>query len=290
MSIANAPPKPFWFAAKAIKRIPLIGKYYNREQIKRVYKLAEKTAKHNFPFKVLTSGWATQDRLNDESYKFLTSELVKIDKMVGSQRVGSTVQALHWSRIYEYPYAIINIRTPEPSKRLNILDCGSGTGPLQFYLAINGYKVYSLDLDLSALEKVAQFKLANKLETLYPTYGNILDLPFPNDYFDRVFSISVLEHIVYRLKEDTNVILKGFVNELLRVLKPGGLIVLTFDVNMNQQKSDHRLYYNEYESLCGILEIPPEPPPQNRLYSSDTEEGRMMGEDLCVYCAILERR
>jgi len=289
MGIANAPPKLFWIATKAVRRIPLVGKYYGRRQIERIYELAEKAAKHDFPFKALASGWATQDCLSDESYKSISSELVKIDRMVGSTITGST-QALHWSRRYEYPYAVMNMQASKSSKRLKMLDCGSGAGPLQFYLAMNGYDVYSLDLDFRALEKVAEFKSANKLETLYPTYGDILDLPFPDGYFDRVFSISVLEHVVYPLKGDTSVILKGFVNELLRVLKLGGLVVLTFDVNMSPQKSAHRLYYSEYESLCGILGISPEPLPQNRLYSSDTEEGQVMGEDLCVYCAVLERR
>jgi SAM-dependent methyltransferase len=290
MGVANAPPKLFWIARRAIGRIPLIREYYGRRQVERTYELAKKAAKREFPFKVLTSGWATQDRLSDESYKSITSELAEIDKMVGPTQTGSMTQALHWSRRYEYPYAIMNMGASDSSKGLKILDCGSGTGPLQFYLAMNGYNVYSLDLDLRALEKVAKFKSTNNLETLYPAYGNILDLPFPDGYFDRVFSISVLEHVVYLLKEDTTVILKGFVNELLRVLKPGGLVVLTFDVNMSPQKSAHRLYYSEYESLCGILGIPPEPVPENRLYSSDTGEGRMMGEDLCVYCAVLERR
>jgi len=84
-----------------------------------------------------------------------------------------------------------------------------------------------------------------------------------------------------------DIVLKGFVNEMLRALKPEGLFVLTFDVNMNPHRSVHRLYYNEYESLCEILGIKMEPPPQNRLCSSDTEEGRMMEEDLCVYCATI---
>ena len=288
MHIAYAPSRLHWFITQTIKKIPSIDKYYKRKQTEKIYELAERAANRNFSARVLDSDWAAQSRLTAEYYENLTRELVEIDKMTGTLVTGCIPPALHWSRRYEYPYAIINsMPSGHPSKDFKILDCGSGTGPVQFYLAMKGYKVFSVDLDLSALERVARFKSKKRLRILYPAYGNILDLPFPNNYFDRVLSVSVLEHIVYHLEQDTDVILRGVVNELLRVLKPKGLIVLTFDVNMNPQKSDHRLYYNEYESLCEILEISSTSPPQNRLCSSDTEEGRIMGEDLCVYCATL---
>ena len=253
-----------------------------------MYELAKRAAKLDFSIRVLDSGWATQRCLTDDSYRTLTRELFEIDKIAGSGLASSIPPSLHWSRRYEYPYVVINSKLrKQPAKEFKILDCGAGVGPLQFYLAMKGHEYYSLDLDLSALMRVARFKSKNGLKTLYPTYGNILDVPFPNNYFDRIVCISVLEHIIYPLRKDIDVVLKGFVNELLRVLKPEGLFVLTFDVNMNPQRSIHRLYYNEYESLCEILGITSEPPPQDRLCSSDTEEGRMMGEDLCIYSATI---
>jgi len=209
--------------------------------------------------------------------------LVEASKMFGSF-VHGIPQALHWSRRYEYPYAIMNcMSSKHPPKEFKILDCGAGISPVQFYLAMKEYEVYSLDLNLRVLERVARFKSKKRLKLLHPTYGNVLNLPFPNDYFDRVLCVSILEHIVYHLGQDTHVIFRGFVNELLRVLKPNGLVVLSFDVNMNPKKSDFRLYFHEYESLCAILGILPTSPPQNRLFSSDTEEGRKMGEDLCTF-------
>lgn len=152
---------------------------------------------------------------------------------------------------------------------------------------MKGYEVYSLDLDLWALKRVAKTKSERGLKSLHIAYGNILSLPFPDNYFDRVVNISVLEHIVYRIKQDTDIILRAFVNELLRVLKPNGLIVLTFDVNMSQTKSDLRLFFEEYESLCKIMGIMPTHPPPSRISSSDTKEGLMMGKDLCTYCVTL---
>lgn len=48
--------------------------------------------------------------------------------------------------------------------------------------------------------------------------GNVLDLPFPNDTFDTVISTQVLEHV-----EKPWVMVK----EIYRVLKPGGVCILT---------------------------------------------------------------
>jgi len=223
MSIAYAPSKLTRFIVKAIRKIPLIGRCYKRKQTEAIYRRARRAANRSFAARVLDSCWATQGCLVDESYRNLTSELVEIDRMTGARVLG-ILPALCWSRRFEYPYAIINSIPPEhTSRNYRILDCGAGLDSLQFYLAIKGYDVYSLDLDLDVLEQVARFKSNKKLKTLYPTYGNILDLPFPNEYFDRIINISVLEHVVYHLERDTDVILKGFVNEMLRVLKPGGV-------------------------------------------------------------------
>ena len=301
MSIAYAPSLAYraarWFITWITKIysliIPPTNRYYkiiSEKQVQQIYELAKRAADCNFPTTVIDSGWATQRCLTDKNYRTLTLELLEIDKMCGNLLIEGVYPSHHWSRRYEYPYALINSDLPLSPKEFKILDCGAGLDPLQFYLAMRGHEVYSLDLNLNSLRQVAQFKSKKGLKTLYPTYGNILDLPFPDDYFDRVLCISVLEHIVYQLEQQTDIILRGFLNELLRVLKPEGLVVLTFDVNMNPQKSDYRLYYDEYELVCKMLEISPTPVPQDRLCSSDTEKGRMMGEDLCTYCLTFNLR
>jgi len=49
---------------------------------------------------------------------------------------------------------------------------------------------------------------------------NALDIPYQEKYFDRIFSISVIEHI---LNDGDSLVMK----ELWRVLKPGGVFILT---------------------------------------------------------------
>lgn len=274
-----------WLITEIMNRIPYLRIHYQRMLSEELYKLAEIAANRNFSVRVLDSGWATQRCFTDKYYRTVTGELVEICEKVGAY-LGDIPMALHWSRRYEYPYVIMNCMSSiHPSKKFKILDCGCGISPIQFYLAMKQHEIYSLDLNQYALGRVTRFKSKWRLKLLHPTYGNALNLPFPNAFFDRVLCVSVLEHTVRHLRQATRIIFKGVVSELLRVLKPDGLVVISFDVNMNPQKSDHRLYFHEYESLCAMLGILPTSPPQKRLRSSDTEEGRRMGEDLCTFCA-----
>jgi ubiquinone/menaquinone biosynthesis C-methylase UbiE len=266
--------------------MPLVGSQRKRREAEQFYKLAEKTAYRNYTVRVRDCGWATQRCLTDEHFGNLTRKLAQISGITGHRIERGISPAFHWSRRYEYPYAIMNTEPGEDVKGFKVLDCGAGLNPVQFYLAMKGYEVYSLDRDLSALEKVARFKSKTRLSALHPTYGNIIGLPFPCEYFDRVLCISVLEHVLENAPSDidTDIVLKACVNELLRVAKPGGLVIVTVDVNVNSQSSPRRLYFHEYESLCRILGVSPTHPPKERLCSSDTEEGRVMGENLCAYC------
>jgi ubiquinone/menaquinone biosynthesis C-methylase UbiE len=289
MSIFFAPPMGKWFLSQVLDLIPIYNKFRIKNRNKKTFELAKKSANLNFSFKIIDSGWAIKNFFSHKNFKILTKELLEIDKNFGIKLVGGIPSSLHWSRRYEYPYTIINSNLPEKSqKKIRILDCGAGIGPLQFYFANKGYKYYSLDQNLWALSRVAQFKSDKKIKNLYAIYGNILDLPFPNNYFHRVFCISTLEHIVEPLTKNIEIILKGFANELLRVLKPEGLLILTFDVNMSPEKSTKRLTPNEYEKMCEILGIEIDTPTQNRLYSTETKEGKIMGTDLSVYCVTLK--
>ena len=51
-------------------------------------------------------------------------------------------------------------------------------------------------------------------------------IPYPENYFDKIFSISVLEHIPY--DGDTEAL-----KQILRVLKPGGIAVITLPAFRN---------------------------------------------------------
>ena len=142
----------------------------------------------------------------------------------------------HWDN----PWAISNANL---ENNMKILDCGSGRGILQFYLAGKGIEVHSIDVshNRSRLFKKIKTNL-KKVRINYKLDPNIVhkklnkkynvsvkfkmesaaDISYPDNFFDRIFCISVIEHM-----ED--LIIKKSIKEMERVLKPKGLLLLTFD-------------------------------------------------------------
>jgi len=102
----------------------------------------------------------------------------------------------------------------KPKQGEVILDAGCGTGIFTLDILSIGSTVIGLDISLPMLIH-AREKLKG-----YPfqiVLADILNLPFREDYFDKVMSVTAVEFI-----KDA----KGAVKELFRVTKRGGHIVL----------------------------------------------------------------
>ena len=101
-----------------------------------------------------------------------------------------------------------------------ILDVGCGTGRLIRQLLDRGAEIVGLDISPEML-KIARkkFKKTTFIE------GNIENMPFPDDNFNIVIASFVIVH----LKD-----LRKAFDEVYRVLKPGGIFIVT---NINQRKS-----------------------------------------------------
>lgn len=142
----------------------------------------------------------------------------------------------HW----EYPWLI---KHGEFKPCAKLLDCGCGRGILQFYLAKKGYNVTSVDISTlkthqiqgawNIMRKVGAPIKENKasaMNAMARRYGtsidfhvsNIAKLPFADETFDNVYSVSVLEHMAKG--EDVMAI-----KEMSRVLKKGGTMLVTVD-------------------------------------------------------------
>jgi 2-polyprenyl-3-methyl-5-hydroxy-6-metoxy-1,4-benzoquinol methylase len=93
----------------------------------------------------------------------------------------------------------------------SVLDIGSGIGIFNSVLRELGFKkIVALDNDKKTLEiNTADEKYSINLEK---------QLPFPNNYFDSVFAVEIIEHLENR---------KQLLNEIYRVLKPNGYLILT---------------------------------------------------------------
>ena len=109
-----------------------------------------------------------------------------------------------------------------------ILDLGCGNGRL-FEVLGNITDYYGVDISQENIEIARQRYPEAKLSVIEP-----LSLPFRNDFFDKVFCLSVFHHIPskrYRLQ---------FLKEIKRVLKPGGFLILTV-WNLFPKRKIHRL-------------------------------------------------
>jgi len=97
-----------------------------------------------------------------------------------------------------------------------VLDLGCGNG--RWYKVFKEKKADYLGVDNS--EKLIEIAKENFPEAKF-FVGDALNLPFQDNFFDRVYSIALLHHIPsegFRIK-----VLK----EIKRVLKPGGFLILT---------------------------------------------------------------
>ncbi len=105
----------------------------------------------------------------------------------------------------------------DPQEGEKILDAGCGPG---FYLRILtemglNLKVYGVDVDRPAMA-VAKESLKGKNVSI--SYGDLTNLKFADNSFDKVILSEVAEHV----PDD-----KKCLQEMYRILKPGGLLVVT---------------------------------------------------------------
>lgn len=105
-------------------------------------------------------------------------------------------------------------------KEKNILNIGTGVGgKLPFYMEYEPKSITGIEIDPSSI-KIAKSYLdfldseSNKISNVQLTQSDAALLPFPENYFDAIVSLTVFEHILF---------LESAINETFRVLQPGGL-------------------------------------------------------------------
>ncbi|MFX1312284.1 MAG: class I SAM-dependent methyltransferase [Promethearchaeota archaeon] len=102
-----------------------------------------------------------------------------------------------------------------------ILDCGSGgPNPKQALFAQLGFEIIGIDCLEERLEMVQEYAKQHNLE-LNMQLGGIRAIPFESNYFGYVYSWNTIFHM------KKNDIKKG-IDEMIRVLKPGGLCFVNF--------------------------------------------------------------
>lgn len=97
-----------------------------------------------------------------------------------------------------------------------ILDLGCGNGRYFPLFKEKGVDYFGIDNS----EKLIEIARDRYREGRFQT-GDVLNLMFPDDYFDKIYSIAVLHHVP---SEELRV---NSLKEVKRVLRPGGLLIAT---------------------------------------------------------------
>jgi 2-polyprenyl-3-methyl-5-hydroxy-6-metoxy-1,4-benzoquinol methylase len=96
---------------------------------------------------------------------------------------------------------------------LSVLDAGCGTGRGAEQFAMRGARVTTVDLGMRLLQRTQE-----RCASCHPAQASVLELPFADNTFDIVFSTEVIEHTPNPIAS---------VHEMVRVLKPSGLLSLS---------------------------------------------------------------
>ncbi len=136
-------------------------------------------------------------------------------------------------RIVEIPFVIDALA--QMAKSSKVLDLGCMESVLPLFLAGLGFQVTGFDFRQYPY-RVPNFKFIQ---------GSILDLPFEKGYFDAVTCVSTIEHIGIGFyndpKDNLSSDIKGML-EIKRVLKPGGLSILTVPFGKTSINNQQRIY------------------------------------------------
>ncbi|UCC19290.1 MAG: class I SAM-dependent methyltransferase [Promethearchaeota archaeon] len=130
-----------------------------------------------------------------------------------------------------------------------ILDCGSGgPSPKQALFVLLGFDTIGIENSEERLQMAQDYAKQNKLD-LHMRIGDMRSIPFESDYFGHVYSWNTIFHM-------NKIDIKKGVNEMIRVLKPGGLCFVNF-LSLDSEFSNEGEEQNpgEYLQIEGDEEI-----------------------------------
>ncbi len=149
------------------------------------------------------------------------------------------------------PAIQLAVKRAELEVGMKILDVGCGRGELVAHLSKRGFDAMGVDYSADAI------RLANEY---FPgarfLCGDLRELNFDDASFDRIFFLGVIEHL-------TDEQIAQALNEFRRLLKPGGMVIMTTCTNSLYYKTwtyDLRRGFVKFAERIGIRLKPPSPP------------------------------
>ncbi len=101
-----------------------------------------------------------------------------------------------------------------------VLDLGCGPGRHVVYLSRQGFEVHGLDISSAGVERCCKELEQHQLQATVQV-ADMLNIPYPDAYFDWVLSVQVIYHT-------TAAPLKQAIQHVYSKLKPGGFFYVTF--------------------------------------------------------------
>lgn len=134
-----------------------------------------------------------------------------------------------WSRRWEYPFVaqrILSFAAEDPQRPVKILDAGSGVTYFDYLLCqeLPQAQVLCCDSDPTYPRMFDAINQATPGSRVSFLQAMLQSLPLPPASIDAICCISVLEH-TDRYDQ--------ILDEFARVLRPGGALVLTFDLSLD---------------------------------------------------------
>lgn len=151
--------------------------------------------------------------------------------------------SMHWSRQYEYPWALMNSNFNENDV---CLEAGGGYAPFKYALSKRCKKVISIDIDKESQMKAFNSTLRLNINNIHFVNESIQDYKY-EEKFDKIYCLSVIEHV-----KDRSIQFKCLDN-MLNLLKPKGHLYLSFDIALEPTNDQFYINSNEAEKLLAYF-------------------------------------
>jgi len=102
-----------------------------------------------------------------------------------------------------------------------VLDLGCGTGKHSIFLALEGFSVYATDMSRTGIDIAREKAESLGLGNIHFKQHDMMRIPFTDSFFDAVICIWTIYHGTLDRIQET-------INEIYRVLKPGGMVLTDF--------------------------------------------------------------
>ncbi len=180
-------------------------------------------------------------------------DYARVSRMV--EYINSRGLCAEWkfgTRCWEYSWIVENGQFESGMK---CLDAGCGQSPFLLFLHELGCESHGLDYlqgekgtdpQTYGITKELIDSCAGKVEY---HHGSMFQAPFEDSVFDRISCISVLEHILTPEQPRAHY---PCLNEMKRILKPGGLLIVTVDYFLNHEVTPGY----DYRDDIAFLEMP----------------------------------